>query len=147
MTTKGQGPILGVGDLKKLAVNSQTPLIATFSGEIINNVFGLLAGAASVGGKLTNVSLSVGNRGRDTTDALALSADVRIGATSILTTPPAITMNSGEYATDLTTAVIDADNNQISRGQLVYVDLNLTRTTPDTEMADVIVVVDLEPNI
>ncbi len=98
-------------------------------------------------GKIEDVILYVDNTGADGTDDLAIDADVDIGGTSCLTTKPAITdsasdqSNSKAGGTGVTTGVVDSSANTLAAGDRVSVDLNLTRTTPEDEMAGVIVCV------
>jgi hypothetical protein len=153
---QGLGPYPSPAFKQLIAANDPSPMMATFSGEISASAPGRMLGAANVGGKVSDVWLSVGASGKDDSNTLSLAVDVKINGTSCLTTQPAIAHVSGEASaskttkatgdTGITQRVLDPDNNDVSLGDVFTYDLTLTRTaSPTTEMSAVAVVVEIEP--
>jgi hypothetical protein len=153
---KGGSPLPEVGWAERLALNVMPPIQATVSGEITSTTV-LNLGATRFKGAIKNVWLSVGQCGRDDSgNSLSLAADVRINGTTALATPPAIAAVTGEAAvqkttaitsdTGITAAVLDYTNYTFDAGDTIEATLVLTRTaSPDSEMANPCVVVELEP--
>ena len=151
-----QGPYPTPKARKQWAANDASPMLAVVSGELTVNQSGVPLGACNVAGKVSDVWLSVGQSGKDDSATLSLTADVLINGTSCLGTAPVIAHVSGEASTNKTTkddadtgvtqAAMDADNNDISYGDVLTYDMALTRTaTPTTEMGTFTIVVELEP--
>ena len=151
-----KGPYPSPGFKQQLAANDHSPMLATFSGEISASAPGRLLGASNVGGKVSDVWLSVGESGKDDSATLSMTVDVMINGTSCLTTTPVIAHVSGEASTNKTTKVsgdtgvtlrvLDSDNNDVSPGDVLTYDITLTRTaSPTTEMNAVAVAVEFEP--
>jgi len=155
------GPLPAVGFNRFSGKSGYDSITLCVSGEITVTKRGLPVGIARKSGMITNVGLSLLTCGSDGTDALNMSANVKINGTTCLTTQPNIVAggaggtNTGtaENRTTLdpndsgiTAAVIDTTANSVYVGDVITCDLTLVRTTPETEMADAIVVVDFEPN-
>jgi hypothetical protein len=125
------------------------------SGELTASRTGMPFGAVKTAGKIANVFLSVNDVGVDATDPLQVSGEVYINSVSCLTTKPSIGHIVGEVSQQKTTlitgdtgmaqAVIDTDNNSYNPGDVITADLILERTTPETEMSNPVIVVELEP--
>lgn len=148
------GPYPSPAARRQWAANDASPMTALVSGEITANVTGAPLGAANVGGRVSNVWLSVGKSGKDDVDTLSLTVDVKINGTSCLSTAPVIAHVSGEASINKTTkvsgagitqSVMDSSNNGVSPGDMLTYDLTLNRTTPTSEMQNMAVVVEFEP--
>jgi len=150
------GPYPSPGFKKQVAANQTAPMMATHSGEITASTPGMPLGASNVGGKVSDVWISVGASGKDDSATLSITVDVKINGTSCLTTTPVIAHVSGEASTNKTTKisgdtgvtlrVLDSDNNDVSPGDMLTYDITLTRTaSPTTEMSAVAIVVEFEP--
>ncbi|RJR46021.1 MAG: hypothetical protein C4576_11370 [Desulfobacteraceae bacterium] len=157
MTRRYLGPFPNPGFAKQVNEVMETSLVGLISGEIGADYLGVPLGAAKGEGKVVDVWLSLGDSGRDDGDALSVELDVKINGTSCLTTKPEISGEAGAASTNKTTkedddtgvtqAVIDTSNNEYVAGDVFTYDLTLTRTaTPTTEMANAVIVVELEPN-
>jgi len=153
---QGRGPFPSPAFKKQIAANDPSPMIGIFSGEITASAPGRMLGAANIGGVVSDVWLSVGASGKDDSNALSLTVDVKINGTSCLSTKPVIAHVSGEASTNKTTKVsgdtgiiqrvLDADNNSVSPGDVITYDITQARTpSPTTEMSAVAVVVEFEP--
>jgi len=151
-----KGPLPGVGMMHQIAADAMVPLMDIYSGEITANVKGKPLGAANLGGRVSEVFLSVEESGKDDTNTLSIEGDVFINGTSCLTTKPKIAHVSGEASqqkttvvtgdTGITQSVMDPDNNAFSIGDVFSYDFNLTRTaSPTTEIKHPVIVVRLEP--
>jgi len=151
-----KGPLPGVGMMQQISANAMVPLMAMYSGEITGHVWKDTIGAAVLGGRVSEVFLSVEASGKDDTNTLSLEADVFINGTTCLATNPAIAHVSGEASqakttavtgdTGITQSVMDPDANSFSIGDVFSYDFELTRTaSPTTEMKNPVIVVILEP--
>jgi len=154
---KYRGPFPNPGFPKQVNVVMEPHIGAIFSGEFTSTVRGYPLGAAKHAGRVSDVWLSCGASGKDDTNTLQAELDVKINGTTCLTTKPVIAHVSGEASTNKTTkesgdtgvtlAVIDSSADDYSPGDMFTADLVLTRTlTPTTEMANLAVVVEPEPN-
>lgn len=114
----------------------------TNSGDVTGSVSGGLVGLAKGTSRIKKVLFGANQKGRDDVDTLKLELDLKVNGSSILSTKPTIEGNSGEAsaATYNSDAVISGEGN-LSEGDRLTLDLDLTRTTPDTEMSDVFVAV------
>jgi len=127
--------VLKAAEDKELSVQTFT---YTSSGDFTSGVSGSLMGAvAHANGKITDVVLSAGDQGRDDVDDLELSGDVKVNGSSVVDTNPTITGVSGETSTAQVANKPTFSDPSVSRGDRISLDLNLTRTTPDTEMQDI----------
>jgi len=127
------------------------------SGELTADVSGTPIGCPKKAGKVANVFLSVNKCGKDDTDPLQVTGEVYINSVTCLTTKPSIGYVSGEDSQQKTTkitgdtgiaaAVVNPDANTYNPGDVITADLTLERTTPDTEMSNPVIVVELEPNL
>jgi len=150
-----QGPFPSPSFLKQLGANDPSPMVALVSGELTTNVSGAPIGVFNFAGKVSRVWISLEGSGKDDTDDLSVTADAKINGTTCLTTQPIIAHVSGEASTTKTTkvavdtgvtqAVIDGDANDGSPGDVLSFDMALTRVTPDTEMRNFVIAVEIEP--
>ena len=125
------------------------------SGEFTEDKMNAPIGSPKTAGKIANVFLSCEQSGKDDTDSLSFTTDVRINGVSCLTTPPVIEHVSGETSqqkttvisgdTGITEAVMDNDANSFNPGDVVTYDLVITRTSPETEIRTPCVIIELEP--
>jgi len=152
----GIGPFAEPAWRKRLAHNILAPVFFSKSGEITANTRGNPVCSPRFAGEVTDVWLSVKGSGKDDTNPLSLAGQVYINGTAVCSTPPAIAHVSGEAAqqkttvvtgdTGITQAVINKTNAVFSPGDIIQVDLNMTRTSsPTTEMNNPCIVVELEP--
>ena len=150
------GPFPTPGAMRQWAANEVSPMMALKSGEITGNITDAPLGASNVGGKIQDLWLSCEESGKDDTNTLSLTVDLKINGTSCMTTAPIIAHVSGEASTNKTTkvsgdtgvtqAVVDPDANDLSPGDILTYDMTLTRTaSPTTEMRNLAVVVAFEP--
>lgn len=152
-----KGPFPTVAILRQLAANVMPPLQDQISGEITGNYKHRPLGAAQMGGRVTDVWMSVKESGKDDAAALNFSGEVFINGTSCLSTVASISHISGESSQQKTTritgdtgaveAVVDGDANTFSAGDVFTWNLTLGRTaTPTTEINTPCMVVVLEPD-
>jgi len=120
----------------------------TVAGDITASDTGNVIGAMPVAGMVLDVGIYAAETGADAAaDALAIAGDVNIGGTTCMTTLPAISKAATDgadtfgAATGVTVGVVDPTANTFDRGDLLTYDLDLTRTTPDDEIADVTITV------
>lgn len=151
-----RGPYPSPGARKQWAANSPVAMLAVISGELTTDVRGCPLGAANIAGKISNVWMSVEQSGKDDSNTLSLTCDVKINGTSCLSTPPVIAHVSGEASaqkttkddqdTGVTQCAMDGDNNDVSYGDILTYDMVLTRTaSPTTEMRTFAIAVEFEP--
>jgi hypothetical protein len=125
------------------------------SGEFTQSKLNAPIGSPKTAGKIANVFLSCEQSGKDDTDDLSFTTDVRINGTTCLTIAPIIEHVSGEVSqqkttvisgdTGITEAVMDSDANSFNPGDVITYDLVVTRTTPETEIRTPCVIIELEP--
>ena len=154
-----RGPYPGVGFTKQVQDVNLGPLFDTLSGEITASLTGLLLGVARTSGRIIGVELACLASGKDDDYALSFSANVKINAVAALATQPVIAHVSGEDSQVKTTYPEAADTgitemelnyaaNEFSPGDIISWDFELTRTaSPTTEMANLAIIVELEPSI
>jgi len=152
---KNNGPFPHPGFRKQVAGINLPPLVIVNSGEVTANVVGSPMGTNIIGGIVKDVWLSIGTDGEpEHGQSLQLSGEVFINGTSCLLTLPVLYSVSGEAAAQNSTessgtgaqqAVIDTDNRTFQAGDMFTADLRVTRTTPDAEMINAAIVVEVEP--
>ena len=151
-----KGPLPSPALLAQIAANAMVPLMAKYSGELTGHIWKDPLGAAILGGRVSEVFLSVEASGKDDSNTLQIEADVLINGTSCLTTLPAIAHVSGEASQHKTTAVVGDTGitrsvmnpaaNEFSIGDVFSYSMELTRTaSPTTEIKNPVIVVKLEP--
>lgn len=149
------GPFVSIGALKQVAQNTQEMFYA-ISGQVTADMLGCPVGVAKIDGVITLVGLGVTGSGRDTSNALTLEADVKINGTTAMTTKAKINKNSGEAKSTLASTlgsgdvagVVDPSAAGVNKGDVITVDLDLTRTaTPTYEITGPMVAVILEPKL
>jgi hypothetical protein len=157
MSRKYRGPYANPGFAQQVNEVVEPRIGAVFSGEFTSTVRGYPLGAAKYAGRVEDAWFSVGASGKDDAETLSMTVDVKINGTSCLSTKPIIAHVSGEVSgqkttketgdTGVTQAIINADACTYSPGDLFTADVVLTRTaSPTTEVANIAVVVELEPN-
>lgn len=109
-------------------------------------------------GRITDVWMSCGASGKDDSNDLSFTMDVRINGTTALTTQPIIAHVSGEASqhkttlaeaadTGITAAVVDATANSFNAGDIITLKFTLTRTSsPTTEICNPVGVVEMVPD-
>ena len=151
-----KGPFPSPGAMQQIAANAMVPLMKSYSGELTDHIWKDPLGAAVLGGRVSEVFLSVEASGKDDTNTLSLEADVFINGTSCMTTLPVIAHVSGEASQQKTTAVlgdtgitqgvVNPAANSFNIGDVISYDFELTRTaSPTTEIKNPTIVVILEP--
>lgn len=149
-------PLPGTAFAEQVNEKAISPMMGMVSGEFKSSVHVAALGSPTIPGRVKDVWLSVGGSGKDDSNPLQVSGEVRINGTSVLSTVPSINHISGEADqqkttqttgdTGITQAVIDQDNNSFSPGDVLDYDLILDRTaSPTTEITNPIIVVELEP--
>lgn len=115
----------------------------TVAGDITSSDAANVIGAMPLAGKVLDVGIYAANTGTDGDDDLSIAGDVNIAGTTCMTTLPALSKAAADGAdtfaagTGITVGVVDSDENAFDRGELLTFDLDLTRTTPSDEVADV----------
>lgn len=151
-----KGPLPTPGLARQIAANAMVPLMASYSGELTADIWKDPIGAAVLGGRVSEVFLSVEASGKDDTNTLSIEGDVLINGTSCLTTKPKIAHVSGEASqhktsavtgdTGITQSVMNPAANSFSIGDVLSYSFDLTRTaSPTTEIKNPVMVVKLEP--
>jgi hypothetical protein len=149
-----KGPYPSPSAIKQWAANAVPPLLAVVSGELTTNISGAPLGACGLPGTISDVWFSVEASGKDDTNTLSMTIDVKKNGTTVLSTAPIIAHVSGEASqqkttktstdTGVTQAVLT--NTSVSQGDVFTYDMALTRTSsPTTEMHTFAVVVEFEP--
>lgn len=152
---RGKGPFPSVAFKTTVDDVVEAPIQVSYSGELTASIVAGNLGAVRGAGLVRNVFLSVGASGKDDSDPLQVSGEVKINGTSCLSTKPSISHVSGESSQQKTTkvsgdtgiaqAVMDHDNRSFIPGDVLTYDLTQVRTaTPTTEMSSVCLVVEFE---
>uniref|UniRef100_A0A6M3IEV9 Uncharacterized protein n=1 Tax=viral metagenome TaxID=1070528 RepID=A0A6M3IEV9_9ZZZZ len=152
------GPYPSVAFFKHIGKDALVPLAVVFSGEMTVGVKSAPLGAAGRGCRVSDVWMSVGACGLDNSNSLQITGEVYINGTTCLSTRPSIGYVSGEASQQKTTkvsgdtaiaqAVVDMTANTLTDGDVISYDIDLVRTaSPETEITNVILVVELEPII
>jgi len=150
-----KGPYPTPASTKQWAANIVVPLAATVSGELTANKSGAPIGACGLPGTISDVWFSLGQSGKDDTNTLSMTVDVKLNGSTVLTTKPIIAHVSGEASqqkttktstdTGVTQSVLNT-NTAVAQGDILTFDMILTRTaTPTTEIKTMAVVVEFEP--
>lgn len=108
-------------------------------------------GQIPVTGRITNIVLAAQETGADSADPLDVTLTTTVGAsTNPASTSPKIDKAAGTglnstfaSGTGITQAVINTANDNVSAGDQIKVVFDVTRTTPDTEAADVSVMIEI----
>lgn len=140
-------------DFQGQVLESVKPFTYINSGEITATKHGIPVVAPDFKGQVEDVFIAVGGCGRDDSNALSIEADVKIGGTSVCSTKPKISGKNGAASTSrhsfasgegVVQGVVDEDNNGFDPGDMIMLNLDLTRTaTPTTEIQNVIITVAL----
>ena len=150
------GPYPSPGAIKQWAAMLTAPMQILISGEITASIHNAAFGGINVSGDIKAVWLSVEESGKDDTNTLSFTVDVKINGTTCLTTQPIIAHVSGEASTNKTTktdldtgvtqSVMNASANAVTLGDMLTYEMTLTRTaSPTTEMRNIAIVVEIEP--
>ena len=120
-------------------------LAEPFPAEITATAADQLVMAPMLPYRVTGATFSVESVGADADDDLAIELDVKIAGTTIFTTKPKITKEasspafSGAAGTGITPGEVDEDALEGDPGDRLTVSLNITRTTPESEITGVVV--------
>ena len=120
------------------------------TGDITATIATRAVAIAHGAGVISNAGFRLANTGADGTDDLAAELDVTINGTTIFTTKPVITDSATDgadtfaAATGVTPGVIDAAANIVADGDVIAYVWTLTRTTPEDEVADLLVFAEVE---
>lgn len=150
-------PRPSIGFSEDIGQYNEPPMTLLISGEFTTKRAGVVVGSPRFNGRVRNVWMSVKNCGHDASNALNISGEVYINGTTCLTTTPKIAAVSGETGAQKTTLVtgdteivqanIDESANSYNAGDVITADIALQRTaTPGTELAGIVLVVDLLPD-
>lgn len=115
------------------------------SGELTSNIVGMPIGGVVESGVITDFLVALGNCGRDDTDDLSMSVNLKINGVTALSTPVVITGASDEAGVATFADTPTFANTSVVRGDLLTLDVTLTRTTPDTEMKTLYTTVKIVP--
>jgi hypothetical protein len=126
------------------------PLSYRADGDITATIASKAIGLGHDDGVITKAGFYLGNTGADADDPLAMEGDVLIGGVSLFDVKPALTKAAADGATTfvagagVTVGVIDTAADDVEANDLITFVGTLTRTTPQDEMADLLVVVEIE---
>ena len=140
----------------------QPPIVGMFSGELKTKTGKIPIGVTRFPGIISAVTLSIGSGKDDAGDVMKVTANIYAGvngADAVCSTAPAIAYVSGEANAARTTAnvisgeakgilpaVVNPTYATLAAGDIVYMQLDVTRTaTPTNEIAQIAVVVDIDP--
>lgn len=140
----------------------QPPIVGMFSGELKTSTGKIPIGVTRFPGTISAVSMSIGSGKDDAADILRVVGNVYAGvngADAVCSTAPAIDYVSGEANSDKTTAnaisgetagitsaVINTTYATVAAGDIIYMQLGVTRTaTPTNEIAQVAIMVEIDP--
>lgn len=115
------------------------------SGEFVSGETNRPLGVVAHDGELTDFILAAEGQGRDDADDLALSGELKVNGSSVISSPVIIEGVSGETPSSAVGSKPSFSSHAVSRGDLLTVDLSLTRTTPDTEIKNVFLSVKIVP--
>ena len=127
-------------------------LIGTKAGNITADVSNQPLGAPLYQGNVKSVVLMMAERGYDSNEDLHITADVKIDGVSCLSTLPKVYALSGETPNQVSTLVsgegisvgVLGSNISFNPYSVFTFDLDITRGTPDVEMGNMILVVELD---
>jgi hypothetical protein len=139
----------------------QPPIVGIHSGELKVDTCKIPIGMVRFDGVIRSIDLSIGSGKDDAADELSVTANVYkgvAGATAVCTTAPKLAYVSGEAnsakttmgvvsaTTDIIPAVLNAVNAAVSAGDIIWMQLDVTRTaTPPNEISGVAVMVEIDP--
>lgn len=136
-------------DSWKSYVEEQFTFQYTVAGNVTADLTTAPIFAPNFSGEIVNVVLAFGQNGADGTDPLNMSAILYKNGTAVCSTNPDIAKAAGTgvkstavSGTGLTQAVVKTDGTEdFVTGDYFSLTLDITRTTPETEIANVVVVV------
>lgn len=142
-------PSVGFPKQVRAAMEEETLAIQTlaysYSGEVTSEEVGVPLGVVAKAGQLSDFVVAVQEGGRDDNDDLIASLDLKVNGASVLDSAITLTGLSGEDAGALVGATPSFSSTSVSRGDLITLDMSLTRTTPDTEMNNLAAAVKIVP--
>ena len=138
-----------------VTVGYRNSITALADGDQTSTLTTKTMGAAPFAGTIVDIILSHGENGADGTDPHTATVDVFNGGTTCLATKPILdrtagtgqeTASVGVSGTGITAAVLHGTpaNLAVLKGDVFTYTWTLTRTTPETEIADVCVTVVIE---
>jgi len=126
-------------------------LIAT--GNLIATIGPVCIGRAGFDGNVVAAGFKEGTNGIDGTDDLTRELTVTVGAVNVNSTKAKLiksaTGAAGTFTAGagVTPGVLNASNVAVVEGDFIYVTWTLTRTTPETEIANLTIQVDIEGKV
>jgi len=118
-------------------------------GDITANISGEIVFLASHDGSVKRIGFALGETGVDVDDPLSLEMAVKINGVLVSATAPSLDQTALDGATTfvagtgVTVGVLAGDDSEnFVVGDTISIDFTLTRTTPGTEMADLVATVD-----
>lgn len=127
---------------------SGIPVTYAISGEFTADKTGIPVISPDFAGYVQKVTLGVGASGKDDTNTLSVEVDLKVNTTSVFTTKPKLAHVSGEASqakntlasgSGITQPVLNRTATDFSAGDILYADVDLTRTaSPTTEMANLV---------
>jgi len=149
------GPFPQPGWRKRISLNALDPMQATYSGELKATLGVGTIGAVRTSGRVNDYWISANACGQDDDAPLGITGELYINGTTCLSTKPTIYYVSGEASQTKTTkasgsgitqAVIDRTADTFTPGDVLTYQITLARTaSPDVEMSNLCIVVELEP--
>lgn len=136
----------------KVYVDAQPKVIGYWfsqDGDLTASVAASPMGTGHAAGAVTKAVFTLGNTGADGTDDLALEGDVLINGVTVFSVKPALTKAAADGAwtesagTGVTVGVIDTAADDVVQGDILTAAFTLTRTTPEDEMADLYLYVEI----
>jgi len=128
--------------MEALALLNKTVPINVFRAGDLTASVNVVVGYARAAGVISVAGFTLAETGADGTDALSLEGDFQIGGVTIHTVKPALDATAADGAdtftagTGVTVGTIDAAANIVALNDPITFVGTLTRTTPETEMAD-----------
>lgn len=119
------------------------------AGDIAASVAATLADIARGAGVITRAGFKLGNTGTDGSNPLSAELDVLINGATIFSTKPVLAKTAADGAvtvtagTGVTVGVINAAADDVVNKDLITYALTLTRTTPEDEIADAFIFIDV----
>lgn len=147
--------VLGAADTVQEGIEALTGLTYRMtlddyvSGNLTAAITARELGVAHAAGTIVRAGMQIAATGADASDPLSAELDVLIEGVSIFTTKPVINksaangVNSFTAATGVTVGVIDATKDDVTNLTDITYTLTPTRTTPETEISGIKVIVDV----
>jgi len=124
------------------------PLSYRQAGYVDADVAGMPLGLGFGDGYITKAAFTLGNTGADATDPLSVIGNVYVGGASVFSVRPEMTKAAADAAWTLAngtgiTAGVLRDDVPVSENAVISCSWQVTRTTPEEEMADLFLYVEV----